>query len=68
MAWRVNAQHKSAMTQLGMNWGLCIGALVVVLPTVWTVTRETKVEDERGGVQVVSDTKERELEEFEGRE
>ena len=70
MAWRVNAQHKSAMTQLGMNWGLCIGALVVVLPTVWTVSKETKVEDERGGEQVaptVTPEKEGALHEFEDR-
>ena len=41
MAWRINALHKSPMTQLGMNWGLSIGALVIVLPTVWTVTTAT---------------------------
>ncbi|KIX09997.1 uncharacterized protein Z518_01078 [Rhinocladiella mackenziei CBS 650.93] len=41
MAWRINAQHKSPMTQLGMNWGLSIGALMIVLPTVWTVTSAT---------------------------
>lgn len=68
MAWRVNALHKSPMTQLGMNWGLCIGSLVIVLPTVWTVTRETRAEDERGGAPpVVGEEKQRELEELEGR-
>ncbi|OCT55072.1 MFS transporter [Cladophialophora carrionii] len=41
MAWRINALHKSPMTQLGMNWGLSIGALVIVVPTVWTVTTMT---------------------------
>ncbi|KIW75874.1 hypothetical protein Z517_10619 [Fonsecaea pedrosoi CBS 271.37] len=41
MAWRINALHKSPMTQLGMNWGLSMGSLVVVLPTVWTVTAMT---------------------------
>ncbi|KIW97103.1 uncharacterized protein Z519_02495 [Cladophialophora bantiana CBS 173.52] len=41
MAWRINALHKSPMTQLGMNWGLSMGALVIVLPTVWTVTAIT---------------------------
>ncbi|EXJ72162.1 uncharacterized protein A1O5_04666 [Cladophialophora psammophila CBS 110553] len=41
MAWRINALHKSPMTQLGMNWGLSMGALVIVLPTVWTVTAVT---------------------------
>ncbi len=41
MAWRINALHTSPMTQLGMNWGLSMGALVIVLPTVWTVTSVT---------------------------
>ncbi|KIW27170.1 hypothetical protein, variant [Cladophialophora immunda] len=41
MAWRINALHKSPMTQLGMNWGLSMGSLVIVLPTVWTVTAIT---------------------------
>ncbi|KAJ9612243.1 hypothetical protein H2200_003840 [Cladophialophora chaetospira] len=41
MAWRINALHKSPMTQLGMNWGLSMGALAIVLPTVWTVTSMT---------------------------
>lgn len=44
MAWRINAQGKSAMTQLGMDWGLCIGALVIVLPTVLTVSKTTEPE------------------------
>lgn len=46
MAWRINALHTSALIQLGMNWGLCIGSLLVVLPTVWTVTNHTTVEAE----------------------
>ncbi|OBT63657.1 hypothetical protein VE03_06125 [Pseudogymnoascus sp. 23342-1-I1] len=41
MAWRINALHVSPMTQLAMNWGLSMGALVIVLPTVWTVTQTT---------------------------
>lgn len=41
MAWRINALHVPAMTQLAMNWGLSMGALVIVLPTVWTVTQTT---------------------------
>ena len=41
MAWRINTLHKAPMTQLGMNWALSIGALVLVLPTVWTVTATT---------------------------
>ncbi|SPO06971.1 probable MFS transporter [Cephalotrichum gorgonifer] len=44
MAWRVNAQHASGRTQLGMDWGLCIGALVISLPAVWTVSTTTTVE------------------------
>ncbi|EXJ96523.1 hypothetical protein A1O1_01649 [Capronia coronata CBS 617.96] len=38
MAWRINALKKTPMTQLAMNWGLSMGALVVVLPAIWTVT------------------------------
>ncbi|POR31605.1 UNC93-like protein [Tolypocladium paradoxum] len=46
MAWRINALKVSPMTQLGMNWGLCIGSLIIVLPTVWTVSKSTSVEEE----------------------
>lgn len=49
MAWRINALHKSPMTQLAMNWGLSIGALLVVIPTVWTVTLTSVVEGEENG-------------------
>lgn len=38
MAWRINAQSKPAMTQFAMNWGLCMGALVVAIPSVLAVT------------------------------
>ncbi|KAI1976980.1 hypothetical protein LOZ53_002035 [Ophidiomyces ophidiicola] len=38
IAWRINALHKPPMTQLAMDWGLCIGALVIAIPTVWSVT------------------------------
>jgi MFS family permease len=48
MAWRINALHASAFTQLGMNWGLCIGSLIIVLPSVWTVADHTTVEAEAG--------------------
>ncbi len=48
MAWRLNALHTDAMTQLGMNWGLCIGSLIVVLPSVLAVKNKTEVEDEAG--------------------
>ena len=46
MAWRINALGRSGMTQLGMDWGLCIGALIIVLPTVWTVSETTRPENE----------------------
>ena len=48
MSWRINALGKSGRTQLGMNWGLCIGSLIVALPAVWTVSKSTKLEDEGG--------------------
>ncbi|KAL1844764.1 hypothetical protein VTK73DRAFT_1829 [Phialemonium thermophilum] len=48
MAWRINALKASAFTQLGMNWGLCIGSLVIILPSVWTVSDHTDVQAEAG--------------------
>lgn len=48
MSWRVNAVGTSPDAQLGMNWGLCIGSLLIVLPTVWTVARTTAAEKEAG--------------------
>ncbi|EOO00463.1 putative mfs protein [Phaeoacremonium minimum UCRPA7] len=47
-AWRINALKKSGMTQLAMDWGLCMGALLIVLPTVWTVKPHTGLEQEAG--------------------
>lgn len=44
MAWRFNTLHVSPMTQLAMKRvvdGLSMGALINVLPTVWTVTQMT---------------------------
>jgi MFS family permease len=38
MAWRVNALGKPAMTQLAMDWGLCMGSLCIAIPTVLAVT------------------------------
>lgn len=49
MAWRISALRTDPMTQLGMNWGLCIGSLVIAIPTVWTVTMTTKSETDEGG-------------------
>lgn len=48
MAWRINALETSGRAQLGMNWGLCIGSLVIALPAVLTVTKSTSVESEAG--------------------
>lgn len=48
MAWRVNAVGTSGRAQLGMNWGLCIGSLMIALPAVWTVSKTTAVEEEAG--------------------
>ncbi|KAF4591853.1 MFS transporter [Ophiocordyceps camponoti-floridani] len=47
IAWRVNAFSVSPMTELAMNWGLCIGSLLVVLPVVWTVSASTDDEGEQ---------------------
>ncbi|KAI7975401.1 hypothetical protein EIK77_006357 [Talaromyces pinophilus] len=38
MAWRINALKKTAMTQFAMDWGLCIGSLLIAIPTVWAIT------------------------------
>ncbi|KAJ5102499.1 MFS general substrate transporter, partial [Penicillium argentinense] len=38
MAWRINALGKSNMTQFAMDWGLCMGSLVVAIPAVLAVT------------------------------
>ncbi|KFH45999.1 Protein of unknown functionlike protein [Hapsidospora chrysogenum ATCC 11550] len=48
MAWRVNAVGTSGRAQLGMNWGLCVGSLLIALPTVWTVSKKTTAEEESG--------------------
>lgn len=42
MAWRINALGEPQMNQLAMNWGLSIGALILAIPTVWTVTLTSK--------------------------
>ena len=67
MAFRLTAIGKPALTQFGkflqirplldaddvpgMNWGLCIGSLIIVLPTVWTVS-ETSRPDEQEEVEM----------------
>ena len=51
MAWRINAQNYSAMTQFIMNWALTIGSLLVAIPSVLAVSREVPVEEETGQVE-----------------
>lgn len=46
MAWRVNALHKPAMTQFAMDWGLCMGSLVVAVPAVLAVTLTSETEED----------------------
>ncbi|KAH6879869.1 major facilitator superfamily domain-containing protein [Thelonectria olida] len=41
MAWRINALKVAPMSQLAMIWGLSMGSLIIVLPTVWTVSQHT---------------------------
>jgi hypothetical protein len=45
MAWRINALKKSAMTQFAMDWGLCVGSLIIAIPTVLSIT-STNVDSE----------------------
>ncbi|KAG5290183.1 DUF895 domain-containing protein [Histoplasma ohiense] len=46
MAWRVNALKTPSMSQLAMNWGLCIGALIIAIPAVLSVTLTNVVQPE----------------------
>ncbi|CAK39218.1 putative MFS transporter [Aspergillus niger CBS 101883] len=46
MAWRLNALRKTAMTQFAMDWGLCIGSLLIVIPTVWAITSTSVGEED----------------------
>ncbi|KAL3465738.1 hypothetical protein BJX64DRAFT_296997 [Aspergillus heterothallicus] len=43
MAWRVNALGKPVMTQFAMDWGLCMGGLVIALPSVLAVTKTNTI-------------------------
>ncbi|KAE8153187.1 major facilitator superfamily domain-containing protein [Aspergillus avenaceus] len=38
MAWRLGAMGKSAMLQFAVDWGLCMGSLVLAIPAVLAVT------------------------------
>ena len=46
MAWRINALGKPAMTQFAMDWGLCMGSLVIGIPAVLAVTLTSDTESE----------------------
>jgi MFS family permease len=46
MAWRINAEKISPLTQFAMNWGLCIGSLLVAIPTILTIERTNHASDE----------------------
>lgn len=46
MAFRLNAQGKPWMTQFAVNWGLCIGTLLIALPTVLTISQTNVLSDE----------------------
>lgn len=48
VAWRLGPLKVSSMDQLAIDWGMCIGSLIIVLPTVWTVKDHTEIEDEAG--------------------
>lgn len=47
MAWRINAMGKPAMTQFAMDWGLCMGSLVIAIPSVLAVTLTSDPEIEK---------------------
>lgn len=38
MAWRLDAMGKSPMLQFAVDWGLCMGSLVIAIPAVLAVT------------------------------
>ncbi|KAJ5585609.1 MFS transporter [Penicillium hispanicum] len=46
MAWRINALGKPAMSQFAMDWGMCMGSLVIAIPTVLAVTLTSNNEPE----------------------
>ncbi|EXJ77552.1 hypothetical protein A1O3_09779 [Capronia epimyces CBS 606.96] len=45
MAWRINAEKVSPMTQFAMNWGLSMGSLLLAVPTVWTLHKVSYASD-----------------------
>ena len=51
MAWRLNALGMSSMTQFTLDWGLCMAALVVVIPSMWIVSETNGEVDEAAVVE-----------------
>ena len=49
MAWRVNAEGYSAMTQFIMNWAMTIGSLMVAVPAVLSLKTKAPLEMEVDG-------------------
>lgn len=45
MVWRLDAVGTPAMSQFAMTWGLCIGSLIVALPSVEAVTSTSSNEE-----------------------
>ncbi|KAM3425984.1 hypothetical protein NHJ13734_009752 [Beauveria thailandica] len=48
LAWRLNALRLAPIKQLAMDWGLCIGSLIIVLPVVLTTSERTVTEEAAG--------------------
>ncbi|GLI81568.1 hypothetical protein PoHVEF18_009953 [Penicillium ochrochloron] len=59
MAWRINALKKPAMTQFAMDWGLCMGSLVIAIPAVLAVTLTSDPNSEVGEGRDGADSKEK---------
>ncbi|KAJ5987768.1 MFS general substrate transporter [Penicillium waksmanii] len=55
MAWRINAMGKPAMTQFALDWGLCMGSLVIAIPTVLAVTLTSESDDDINAQRMSSD-------------
>ncbi|XWW96343.1 hypothetical protein V2A60_004316 [Cordyceps javanica] len=53
MAWRVNAEGYSAMTQFAMNWGMAIGSLLIAIPTVLVTGKVSDLEADASEVEEV---------------
>ena len=45
MAWRINALEVSPTIQFFMDWGLCMGSLLLAIPTVLAVTLTSADDD-----------------------